>query len=502
MKVILLAVFGAVLHQPAYFQIKENHLTRATMYLSRYGYLPPNLNEPSTAALIDKKIFSKALTDFQYFFGLNKSGHLDADTRRLMETPRCGAPDKIYGEERRRQKRYTYMDPSKPQWNTTDLTYQMCNYSANVGRHMTYNQVDRDIKKAFDLWSEASALTFTRLYNGKADLQIGWSIYNHGDKFAFDGPKGELAHAFHPAPGIGGDTHFDDDETWTTGTKEGINLLQVATHEFGHALGLGHSRYRYAVMVPLYDGYSDVFKLHSDDIKGIQSLYGRPKGEKINDKITKPPPTVKINKLNELCSVYAKMDTMFTDNNSKTYVFRGYNYWELTEDGIVSGYPKAIESKWPKSPIFMDTALSYNSLTYFFKGNYVWCYSDYKLVYGFPKHIHQVFDGMPAYIDAAWYFGTDLYFFRADKYWKFDKNNQSEYPKSIQTYWKGVPDSISAAFKTTNKAYIIVKKEQYYNIDYQTRDIVKHKSAPSYPRNFKIWWLNCPHNPQRLYSNL
>lgn len=31
MKVILLAVFGAVLHQPAYFQIKENHLTRATV---------------------------------------------------------------------------------------------------------------------------------------------------------------------------------------------------------------------------------------------------------------------------------------------------------------------------------------------------------------------------------------------------------------------------------------------------------------------------------------
>ena len=102
---------------------------------------------------------------------------------------------------------------------------------------------------------------------------------NHGDGFPFDGVNGVLAHAFFPPPNGGtfsGDIHFDDDETWTMNMQatwaKPIDLVTVAAHEIGHALGLGHSNVTCALMNPFYTGSHRY--LSQDDIDGIQSIYG------------------------------------------------------------------------------------------------------------------------------------------------------------------------------------------------------------------------------------
>ncbi|VDH93163.1 Hypothetical predicted protein [Mytilus galloprovincialis] len=110
------------------------------------------------------------------------------------------------------------------------------------------------------------------------DIEILYAKGNHGDGpyNAFDGPERVLAHAFYPTDG---ETHFDDDETWILRSGTGTDLEIVAAHEFGHALGLGHSQNTASLMAPFYKRMDQVWQLHQDDIKGIQSLYGVPKDQ-------------------------------------------------------------------------------------------------------------------------------------------------------------------------------------------------------------------------------
>lgn len=55
----------------------------------------------------------------------------------------------------------------------------------------------------------------------------------------------------------------------------GFNLYVVAAHEFGHALGLKHSRNPESLMYPTYRSSRPASLLSREDIANINALYSK-----------------------------------------------------------------------------------------------------------------------------------------------------------------------------------------------------------------------------------
>ncbi|XP_034477847.1 matrix metalloproteinase-14 isoform X2 [Drosophila innubila] len=485
----LLSIFVAAQSVPV------TSTSQAEIYLSQFGYLPASARNPANSGLQDRHTWVSAIQEFQSFAGLNITGELDEETKKLMSLPRCGVRDRV-GTGDSRSKRYALQGS---RWRVKNLTYKISKYPNRLKRV----DVDAEIARAFAVWSEDTDLTFTRKTSGPVHIEIKFVVSEHGDGDAFDGQGGTLAHAFFPV--FGGDAHFDDAELWTIGSPRGTNLFQVAAHEFGHSLGLSHSDQSSALMAPFYRGFEPVFKLDEDDKAAIQSLYGRktnqytptnvhPAASTQRPSIT--PPRVPLD--DSICKD-SKIDTLFNSQHGDTYAFKGDKYYKLTTDSVEEGYPQLISKGWPGLPGNIDAAFTYkNGKTYFFKGTQYWRYQGSQMDGAYPKEISEGFTGIPDHLDAAMVWGGNgkIYFFKGSKFWRFDPTKRppvkASYPKPISN-WEGVPNNLDAALRYTNGYTYFFKGDKYYR--FHDARFAVDTATPPFPRPTAHWWFGCKNTP-------
>ncbi|XP_071970227.1 matrix metalloproteinase-18-like [Engystomops pustulosus] len=489
-------------------QVSSDEFKLAADYLIQFGYLPDeNITDygvPDTPFIPEDQLpeeFISGLEWFQRQNGLKVTGRLDDETSDAMKLPRCG----------KHEQRMSYNVGAK--WNKDTLTYKIINSTARLPEKL----VKEELVKALKVWESVSPLKFVEVrVNQTADIDMFFvsGRHNDGERNAFDGPGRVLGHAFMPPfskskKAIDGDLHLDNDETWSINEKKGVNLLQAAAHELGHALGLDHSTVPGALMAPTYKGYKPLFQLHKDDIEAIQALYGKPsekKTEKVisptvpsspakavtpsagkktvtsNPKVTEDKRDPKKQSIVKLCSE-EPIDTFVATKEGSIYLFKGEYFWDLNHGKLPmtpkKKYPQLISTKWKELPASIDASIRMQNPTagqdgkiFFFKGDRYWKYDNDQLEAGYPKPIKEGFPGIPNSVDAAFTQPAivtkgnkvireeRIFFIKGKKFYLYDPAaGNSSSPQMLQDDWVGVKLPITAALSLKNEMYLIGKKK-------------------------------------------
>ncbi len=176
-------------------------------------------------------------------------------------------------------------------WTKNPLSYRFLN--CPLAEQLDCDNVHQVMRDAMEAWDNISGITLVET-DGPADINVVFQ-YDQETQFFPDGPGGILGLTYFPYPDIGelgGDVAFDGTEFWyidnVTNPEVQVHLPTVAMHEFGHALGLNHSADFDALMWAEYTGPRS---MTSDDVAGMQALYGQPSPDEPQPEAPVPEPT-------------------------------------------------------------------------------------------------------------------------------------------------------------------------------------------------------------------
>ena len=255
---------------------KGKDVEKVQQYLQQFGYLhdaaaapvgmallgtapTAKINAPQAAIGTFDDATREALRAYQQFHGLSVTGESDHATVAMMSLHRCGVPDPPFWSNG------PASFVTRGKWAMTQLSYSF-DPTCDEVPGLPSNHVKGGIRAALQIWSEKSSLIFTEKASG-GNLNFGFFRGGHCNGGSFNGPGGVLAHAFFPSDGR---IHFDLDDPWTIDFSSGFDLVTVAAHELGHALGLDHSP-EDCLMFPSYSKPRPF--LSKDDEDGIKFLY-------------------------------------------------------------------------------------------------------------------------------------------------------------------------------------------------------------------------------------
>ncbi|XP_033747225.1 matrix metalloproteinase-19-like [Pecten maximus] len=490
-------------------------------YLEKFGYLEKIADSSRGPVSHDEASRSEAIRDFQNFNGLQVTGEINEETVLKMRQPRCGVTDNpAPGVPQNFMGPLEFNAPGI-KWKKNSVTWNVINPSSQLPDGIQ----KLAIRNAFKYWSDVSPIQF-RETSGTPDIEIKFASGNHGDgpRNSFDGRGGVLAHAFFPGVDVlAGDTHFDEGERWVYHSNSGTELETVAAHEFGHALGLGHSSNPSALMAPYYRGYIPGQRLHNDDIRGVQSLYGGLSRQQTTPTTTTSttttpttttstttttttpsPSTSTSTATTEVASPTTKkyipngdetlcniaFDAITAGPDGATYIFRNQLVYKVTDRGLSAGFPRFIREVYPGSPRYVKAAVYLKSTgeTFLFNNNgKVWRYVGFTLQ-KVTKMVRINFRSAIAITNPR--YGTQqIFLFGTEHFWGLNRrimnvSERSGYPLPISQYWGKFPRFSTAALEWTDGNIYFFKKGSYVRVSPRTRTIV-----PGYPGESATSWL-------------